>query len=238
MWAFVHTFPGGYRPQPKIVLEKGAVVSVEKTTAAGTEEIVKVLVQSGAVRTTNVPIPQRSESEPATSGSFTVQGADVTLPATAEALLTATGEDHGPAVPVSLLAPEVVLAGSKEKGKFGVRGVPVVLAPGVKVEAADVLSHFVPSAFNPACVKVVARWDKAKEMAVNVYSAFWTLCVSLLVTIVVSLFTRPKPDSELKNLVMGLTPRPDEGPCPWYHRPLLWATLIALALVAINYIYF
>ena len=38
MWAYVHTFPDGYRPQPKIVLERGAVVSVEKDTAAGKEE--------------------------------------------------------------------------------------------------------------------------------------------------------------------------------------------------------
>ena len=56
-------------------------------------------------------------------------------------------------------------------------------------------------------------------MAVNMYSAFWTLVVCVVVTIGVSLFTRPKPDAELKNLVMGLTPLPDEGPCPWYEQP-------------------
>ena len=75
-------------------------------------------------------------------------------------------------------------------------------------------------------------------MAVNMYSAFWTLCVSLLVTIVVSLFTRPKPDAELKNLVMGLTPLPDEGPCPWYQRPCSGRPWSLVVLVAINYLYF
>ncbi len=74
-------------------------------------------------------------------------------------------------------------------------------------------------------------------MAVNVYSAFWTLLVSLAVTVGVSLFTTPKPESELKNLVMGLTPRPDEGPCPWYKRPLLWASVVLIALVALNILF-
>ena len=30
MWGFVHTFPNGYRPQPRVVLAKGDVVRVEK----------------------------------------------------------------------------------------------------------------------------------------------------------------------------------------------------------------
>src|SRR5271166_2547565 len=31
MWAYVHTFPEGYRPKPRAVLAPGAVVRVEKT---------------------------------------------------------------------------------------------------------------------------------------------------------------------------------------------------------------
>ena len=49
-------------------------------------------------------------------------------------------------------------------------------------------------------------------MAVNMYSAFWTLIVCVSVLIGVSLFTEPKPESELHNLVMGLTPLPVDGP--------------------------
>ena len=74
-------------------------------------------------------------------------------------------------------------------------------------------------------------------MAVNMYSAFWSLIVCLSVTILVSLFTKPKPDAELKNLVMGLTVMPDEGPCPWYHNPKLWAAVVFVALVVINIIF-
>jgi SSS family solute:Na+ symporter len=83
----------------------------------------------------------------------------------------------------------------------------------------------------------VARSEKAKPMAVNMYSAFWSLLVCLSVTIGVSIFTKPKPVEELKNLVMGLTDIPDEGPCPWYHSPKLWAAAVFIALVVINIIF-
>jgi SSS family solute:Na+ symporter len=59
----------------------------------------------------------------------------------------------------------------------------------------------------------------------------------VLVTVGVSLFTRPKPEAELRNLVYGLTPRPEEGPCPWYEKPALWATVVAVVLVAINVVF-
>jgi hypothetical protein len=223
MWAFVHTFPGGYRPQPKVVLEKGDVVSVERAPRSG--EIVRVIVESGKVQTTNVPVPAGAEN------------VEMILPARAEALQTAVGEERGRSVPVSVLAPSVVLADTKQRSKFGLRGVPVVLKPGIVVEAADVVHYFAPAAFNPAHAKYIARSEKAQEMAVNVYSGFWTLLVCLAVTVGVSLFTKPKPEAELKDLVMGLTPRPDEGPCPWYQRPMVWASVVFAVLVAVNVIF-
>jgi len=241
MWLFVHSFPGGYRPQPKVVLEKGAVVRVETAKENEREKLVRVIVERGIVKTTNVPVLPAG-GEAITAGDVVIKDGEASVPAAAEALLTATGEDRGAAVPVAILAEEVILAGTEntaqpQKDKFGVRGVPVVLKPGVEVKAADVLQYFVPAAFNPDHVKYIARWENAKEMAVNMYSAFWTLCVCVAVTVGVSLFTRPKPDAELKNLVFGLTPLPDEGPCPWYQRPVLWAAAVAVVLVAINVIF-
>jgi SSS family solute:Na+ symporter len=115
--------------------------------------------------------------------------------------------------------------------------VTVVLKPGVKVRAADVTHYFAPAEFNPAHTKYIARSPKAKPMAVNMYSGFWTFCVCVVVVVGVSLFTTPKTDKELTNLVMGLTPLPDEGPTPWYKHPYLWATLVFIVLVAINIIF-
>ena len=96
---------------------------------------------------------------------------------------------------------------------------------------------FNPAEFNPDHTRYIARSEKAKPMAVNMYSGFWTLVVCVAVLIGVSLFTEPKPEGELTNLVMGLTPLPDDGPCPWYYHPYLWASLVGVALVAINIIF-
>ena len=229
MWGYVHTFPEGYRPQPKIVLGDDAVVSVEKVNDQGTEKIAKVVVESGSVKTTNVAIPIVSEKDPLVSGDRVIEGNEVSVAAKAM--------DHDKSVDVRVLAPEVVLAGTETKDKFGVDGVPVVLKPGVRVSATDVTQYFNPAEFNAAHAKYIARSEKAKPMAVNMYSGFWTWVTCVVVIVGVSLFTRPKPDAELKNLVMGLTPLPDEGACPWYEHPYLWAGLVGVVLVAIN-IYF
>jgi SSS family solute:Na+ symporter len=53
----------------------------------------------------------------------------------------------------------------------------------------------------------------------------------------VSLLTKPKPDSELVGLVMGVTPIPSEGHLALYQRPAFWAVVVLIALVALN-IYF
>lgn len=228
MWGYVHTFPDGYRPQPKLQLEQGAVVRVEKTTNAGMDKIHQVTVESGRVSAINVPIPIAGQA-PTAAGELTVAGEAVSL--------SPTIDQVGKTVQVRVLAPEVTLSGADKTDRFGVDGVPVVLKPGVQVHAVDVVQYFNPAEFNPAHAKYIARSEKAKPMAVNMYSGFWTLVLCLAVAISVSLFTRPKPDSELTNLVMGLTPIPDEGPCPWYENPLMWAGLVFAALIAINIIF-
>jgi len=221
MWVFVHWFPSGYRPQPKVVLGEGAVVSVERTSDKGADKIARIVVERGAVATTNALSLGPAEGEKQ-------------LPGTIPAMSKTRGVEM---LSVQVLAPAVVLAGSGKTDKFGVEGVPVVLKPGVRLEQSEVSEHFVPAAFNPNHTKYIARSEKAKPMAVNMYSAFWTLCVCVAVTIGVSLLTEPKPDEELKNLVMGLTPLPDEGPCPWYEKPILWAVVVGVVLVAINVIF-
>ena len=96
---------------------------------------------------------------------------------------------------------------------------------------------FDPTQLNPEHVKYIALSPLAKDMAVNMYSAWWSFVVCVSVTFLVSLFTKPKPDAELKDLVMGLTTMPDEGPCPWYRKPVLWAGVVAVVLVAVNIIF-
>ncbi len=226
MWGYVHTFPEGYRPPPKVTLAEGSVVALEKDP--GASGLRRVVVESGRVELLNVPVAGSAGAPAMTSGSLSL-AAELVLPATI-ALPDGVAK-------VQVLAPQVALAGSGEASRFGVEGVPVVLRPGVRLEATEVAKRFAPAAFNPDHTEHVARSRKAKPMAVNMYSGWWSLVVCVLVTVGVSLFTRPKPEAELKNLVYGLTPLPDEGACPWYEKPALWAAIVTVALVAVNVIF-
>jgi SSS family solute:Na+ symporter len=229
MWVYVHTFPEGHQPPPSVMLDEATVggqkvlpvVAIEKTVdEKGVPKVTRAVVKSGVVKTTNVPVAQGSGS-----GKFTVATA-ITLPQTA----LIQGQDK----PVRVLAPSVTLSDTRTQDKFGAEKIDVLLEPGVEVEATEIVKHFAPADLNPEHVQWIARSKKAQPMAVNMYSAFWTLCVSIAVNLVVSLFTKPKPDEELKNLVYGLTPLPDEGPAPWYKSPYLWATIVMIVLIAIN----
>ncbi len=229
MWTYVHTFPEGYQPQPKLALAAGTVVSLEKGAEG---RLARIVVERGRVDALNVAIPG---SVPASAdGARLSASRELTL--SADTLLPPTARQNGSEVGVQILAPDVALAqGGSER--FGVEGVPVLLRPGVRVAYSSESSRFAPAAFNPAHTRLIARSEKAKPMAVNMYSGWWSFVVCVLVTALVSLFTRPKPDSELRNLVFGLTPLPDEGPCPWYQKPVLWAGVVAAGLVALNVLF-
>ncbi|WP_197490638.1 sodium:solute symporter family transporter [Planctomyces sp. SH-PL62] len=227
MWAFVHTFPEGHRPRPTAFLDHGAVVSVEKVGEGASEVVSRVTVESGLVRTTNIPI--------APSGEASWASGDRTLDR--EATTPAEVEERGQAIPVRLIAPDVVLAETNQPDKFGAEGAVVVLKPGVRVVASDVTQTFNPAEFNSAHAKYIARSEKAKPMAVNVYSSMWTLLICVSVITLVSLFTTPKPESELHNLVLGLTPIPHDGPVPWYRAPKFWALIVLIVLVGLNILF-
>ncbi|OGD29577.1 MAG: hypothetical protein A2Y56_11910 [Candidatus Aminicenantes bacterium RBG_13_63_10] len=71
-------------------------------------------------------------------------------------------------------------------------------------------------------------------MAANFWRAWWAWLICFLATIVISLFTRKKPESELVGLVKGLTPRLTDEGIPWYKRPVFYAVLSLLVLIALN----
>jgi SSS family solute:Na+ symporter len=58
-----------------------------------------------------------------------------------------------------------------------------------------------------------------------------------LVTVVVSLVTKPKPDSELTGLVYGLTTIPREEQVSIFHRPVFWAVVVGIVFVVLNIIF-
>ena len=72
------------------------------------------------------------------------------------------------------------------------------------------------------------------DMAANFWRAWWAWLVCFGVTIVISLFTKKKPDEELVGLVKGLTPETLGQPVPLLRRPGFWAVLSLIILVALN----
>lgn len=87
---------------------------------------------------------------------------------------------------------------------------------------------------NPAAVKYVALSNQAQDQAQNMFRALWCWLLCVIVTVVVSYITKPKPDSELKDLVYGLTPIPPEPPVSLFHRPWFWGAVVTVVFVAIN----
>ncbi len=49
--------------------------------------------------------------------------------------------------------------------------------------------------------------------------------------------TTPKPESELKGLVYGVTEIPSESYVSLWRRPLFWAVVVGVAFAAVNIIF-
>jgi SSS family solute:Na+ symporter len=86
-------------------------------------------------------------------------------------------------------------------------------------------------------LRIIALSASAKDMAEDMYRALWSWCICVIVTVVVSLFTKPKPDSELFGLVRGCTEIPSEGDLSLVKRPVFWAVVILLIFVTLNIIF-
>jgi solute:Na+ symporter, SSS family len=71
---------------------------------------------------------------------------------------------------------------------------------------------------------------------------FWTAIVAwvtcFMVTIIVSLITRPRPLEELRGLVYSETPRIGDGNLSWYQRPWVLAVVVLVLTAMLNFTFF
>jgi len=91
--------------------------------------------------------------------------------------------------------------------------------------------------FYPPALRYVALSPDAKGMAENMYRALWSVSTAVGVNVIVSLFTKPKPLSELASVVYGVTPLPTEEPVPLYKNEWFWTAIAIVIFFALN-IYF
>ncbi len=90
---------------------------------------------------------------------------------------------------------------------------------------------------DPSAVGIIALSPHAKAMAENMYRALWSCLLCALVTIVVSQFTKPKPESELVGLVRGCTVLPSEQHLKLTQRPIFWACIVFAVFILLNIIF-
>jgi len=86
-------------------------------------------------------------------------------------------------------------------------------------------------------VRYVALSLNAQDQAQNMFRALWSCLICIIVTVVVSLITRPKPEAELDGLVYGSTQIPSETYVSTLHSPWFWALIVGIVFVALNIIF-
>jgi SSS family solute:Na+ symporter len=79
--------------------------------------------------------------------------------------------------------------------------------------------------------------DYPSTMAQNFWIAIWAWSTCFVVTTVVSLATKAKPEAELHNLVYGLTELPHDAGVPWYKRPGPLAVAVGVICILLNLIF-
>ena len=85
----------------------------------------------------------------------------------------------------------------------------------------------------------IAEWYTIKSgmgQAFIVAAVSWTF--NFFTTIIVSLFTKPKPDEELKGLVYSLTEKPKYHEQKWYLRVVPLGLLLLAITILLNIIFF
>jgi len=90
---------------------------------------------------------------------------------------------------------------------------------------------------DPSALRYIALSPHAQAMAENMYRALWSFLACVAVTVLVSLATKPKPESELVGLVRGMTEIPSDKHLPLVQRPAFWAAIVFVAFIIVNIIF-
>jgi solute:Na+ symporter, SSS family len=109
---------------------------------------------------------------------------------------------------------------------------------GLLAGVSTSVTIFMLNKLDPArWVHVFALDPHASGLAQDMYQALWACITCVVVTVLVTLVTKPKPDEELRGLVYSLTDVPREQHASWLHKPAVWGAL-ALAILVILQIIF
>jgi solute:Na+ symporter, SSS family len=86
-------------------------------------------------------------------------------------------------------------------------------------------------------VGVFALSPKAQGLAQDMYQSLWSCVTCVVVTVLVTLVTKPRPDEELKGLVYALTEVAHEEPTSFLQRPLFWGMAVLAVLLVLQIVF-
>ncbi|NYF79953.1 sodium:solute symporter family protein [Granulicella arctica] len=109
---------------------------------------------------------------------------------------------------------------------------------GLLAGTASSIGMFTWVMLKPDALHYIAMSADARPMAENLYRALWSWLICVIVTVVVSLMTKPVPTSELAGLVYGVTPIPDDGSKGLFQKPIFWAVVVIVVFFVLNLIFF
>ena len=108
---------------------------------------------------------------------------------------------------------------------------------GLLAGTASSIGMFLWVQTDSSALRYIAMSPDAKPMAENLYRALWSWVICVVVTVVVSLVTKPVPRAELAGLVYGVTPIPDDGATSIWQKPIFWACVVITIFFVLNLIF-
>ncbi len=91
--------------------------------------------------------------------------------------------------------------------------------------------------FDHRWVGVFALSPHAQGLAQDMYQSLWSCVTCVVVTLLVTLVTKPRPDAELKGLVYSLTEVAHEERVGILQRPIFWGGVALAALLVLQIIF-
>jgi SSS family solute:Na+ symporter len=129
------------------------------------------------------------------------------------------------------------LFGTVLLGMLWKRATPAAGFWGLLAGTLSSIGMFLWVQLDHSALRYIALSPHAKDMAENMYRALWSWIICVVVTVVVSMMTPPKPENELVGLVYGATELPSEGHLPLYQRPIFWAAVVFVVFIILNIIF-
>ncbi|WP_263365421.1 sodium:solute symporter family protein [Edaphobacter bradus] len=87
---------------------------------------------------------------------------------------------------------------------------------------------------DPGALRYIALSPNAQSMAENLYRALWSWIICVVVTVTVSVMTKPVPQEQLSGLVYGVTPIPHDGSKTLWEKPIFWACVVIVVFFILN----